>query len=247
MDHKWILIIFTGTVLVGCGGDVIKFTEPQPPRSKELTELPVVLQGIYENPSDSTVVAELNYQYSDPSDTGFVFEMTNSIEIDKENILNHINGSLNIYHNQLKDSTSIKDVSKEHFLDTFILEYYHRVRYSYDLITNHDTLSVYSFSLTDTLFAASATNQIRKMGKKIYLNIRIKEDKWAVYQVYLEDDHYLVFGSISEDDETVLRRLLEANEEDYKGVVTPSKKTFKEFIKMKGFKDKMRLTYKTDR
>ncbi|MDA0194069.1 MAG: hypothetical protein O2887_03555 [Bacteroidetes bacterium] len=240
MKRGWIYLLGIIIFVYGCGGSEIKFSAPQPNGAKSLTAFPSDFQSNFNFVSDSTIIGYFDKEYSIAPDSGITIDAKNTIEITDKAVFNHLEGALTLDFKILEDSATRAQFPRESIMDTLINQYYQRPNYQFTLASNEDSVLVFNVNLVDTMFYASNRNVIKKYKKGVYLNVE-NEAGWSLYQMLMNDD-LLSFTSISNDDETILRRILKNNEEDYENeVVSPSKNSFNEFLYMGGFENRIGL------
>lgn len=244
MKINWTLLIPILFLMISCDDSKIKFSEPQPSKTKILTKFPAYLQANYTTLTDSSIVQYFNaeYPYSAALEREIRLDIVNFIEITDKAIYNHLDGSLFWDFKLMEDSAGKAQYLNKFAFDSLANEFYQRVNYQYKVISTKDSVLVYDFHLVDTLFYSSEKNVIKKYKNEVYLNLQNTKGTWVVYQVASNKKDSLSFNTISKDDEIVLKKIMETNNEVFEiNGATPSKKSFKAFVKIGEFKNKVKL------
>ena len=235
----FIIILFTACE----GEETIRFLNPQPSSVKDLKQFSKKITGEYEfNTKKGFLISFDKMSYGLNNDSLLDFSGDNYLEIDSKRIINYISGSYDL--GQPSDSLEyiLKDSEN---IDSLIMFLFRTTKLGYQIDTLDKNNLVLKFSLTDTLFDISLEDQykLRKYKKKYYLNLYNDSTKtWTVFQLFVNEINFLKIHSISQNDITILDRLLEVNfEKKDSTYYDPSLKVFKEFIKLGGFANKVSL------
>ncbi|NQY09332.1 MAG: hypothetical protein HRT71_07425 [Flavobacteriales bacterium] len=241
MSKNWIYILLVSLFAIGCGESEMHFAEPQPSFAKTLNEFPTSLQGDYALESDSQMVGSFTRRYPNRVDTATVINAENHITISSNSIFNYVKGSIGIDF-KLLDSTDRAEFENEKSIDEMINMYYKRPNFDFILTSMVDSIVTYDVSIIDTMFYVSDINIIKKYKENIYLNMSTGDTTWFVIQIKSSDPNTISYNSTSDEDETVLERIMELNNEPFdKSSASPSKKSMKKFIKMGGWESEIEL------
>tara|TARA_B100000683_G_scaffold209850_1_gene204269 strand:- start:30544 stop:31275 length:732 start_codon:yes stop_codon:yes gene_type:complete len=234
-------ILLLAVLVVGCDDSKIKFSEPQPKKVKMIEKIPNNLIGDYTLCSDTSIIGHFDKEYPFKKEKDMKLNAENIVQITNKGFYNKIKGEITL---EFKKSDSLFRTyeSKKMMFDTLVDEYYNHPNYTYDITFFNDTSITFKFSLVDTMFYVSKKNIIKIYKGDPYLNINYGVNKWLVFQIKKNKNGTLFFNSITKSDDYVLRRIMKLNNENYTAdSLTPSKKSFSQFIKMEGFERGIKL------
>lgn len=235
MKTNLIFLIAISFLIISCGSSDIRFLEPQPNNTKVLKVISKKFQGNYSPISKTDFIGYFDFEYPYAVSDGFNLNLNNTLKITENAILNTLEGKIVLDFKTAGDSIEKSQYPKHDIIDSIAREQYKRANYSYKLISDQDSVQTFEFTLTDTMFCISNNNVLKKYKNNLYVNIEEDKDVWALYQLKLSD-RFLSLKSLSDEDVKDLNSILKKNDEvsDIE-VLSPSKKSFKEFVNTKGF------------
>lgn len=224
-----------------CEASKYGFNAPVPVKGKKLQSFDSKLMGSYSLQDTSRVLISESQTISDNRTNDSYFALKNIITISKDSMNNSITGLIVLN----KDSLSLKDKSDlllNQELDSDIINNIPNPTYFYQIDSNRSSYII-NLKLKSNLFAINDSGVLIQFEGNYYLNSYESSMKqWLCCQlVPVKNKKGLSVNTISNDEITIIKRLIitdpNINEKEY----VPSMKVFKQFIKQGGFENRISL------
>jgi hypothetical protein len=237
------LIFLLLLIFSSCSEPTIGFVTHQPSGVKSKTLINSKLIGEYVVIDTSVFLVDFHQTYSMKKDTNMKWKVKNVLTIMPEEIVNTLEGELLVLKSSL-DSTDRNKLLYFHDIDSTIVQYLKNPTYHYTIDSVEQWYKI-SFSIRSQLFKISPDNVYKEFRWKYYFN---SFEKGSGYWTCTQFDYnpklkVLSINSTSQDDISIIERLTEIEQHIEKNDknINPSKRTFKKFLRMKGFEDKIKL------
>ena len=241
MKKIYLLLFFVIFILTSCSKPVIWFATPQPKDVNQKNQIDNNLIGDYRCIDTSIVLIDFDQTYPFKKDSAMKLNIVNLLKIRQREIINTLEGDLFIMKSSLDSADKFKLLYLHDFDSTIIHNMLNPV-YSYTLDSIDKWYKIH-LNISSTVFKISENNVYKEFKEKYYFNRMGKLNIfWDCTQFdFNKELKTLSINSLSQDDVTLIERLTKLrNESDtINKNINPSKRTFKKFLRMKGFEDKI--------
>jgi hypothetical protein len=238
-----LLILFLPLIFSSCGEPIIGFVTHQPNGVKTKTLINSKLIGEYTVIDTSVFLVDFHQTFSTAKDSTMKWKVRNVIFIRQDKVVNTLEGELLVLKSSM-DSTDRIKLLYLHDIDSTIIQYLKKPTYHYTI----DSVELWykiNFKIESQLFKISQDNVYKEFKGKYYFNCFEKTSShWTCTQFDFNPKlKMLSVNSTSQDDISVIERLTEIEQHIEKNDknINPSKRTFRKFLRMKGFEDKIKM------
>jgi hypothetical protein len=241
MRTSMIFIICLCVIFCSCEASKYGFNAPVPIKGKKLQAFGNELIGTYKLTDTSRILISKSQTISKGKSNDSYFALKNTMTITKDSFINFISGLIVIN----KDSLSEKDKNDlllNQQLDTDIMNNIPNPTYFYQIDSNQSSYII-NLKLKSNLFAINDSGVLIQFKGNYYLNsYESLMKQWLCCQlVPFKNKKELSINTISNDDITILKRLIISDPNSNKKEYVPSMKVFKRFLKQGGFENKISL------
>jgi hypothetical protein len=241
--YVYLFILMIPVIFTSCGEPAIGFVTHQPKGVKPKPAINKDLIGEYVCIDTTICLIDFYETFPIANDSNTKWKVKNTFRIGENEIINKLQGELLVLKSSLDSSDKAK-LLYFHDIDSTIIQNIKNPVYNYTL-DSVDSWYKIDFSITSRLFKISKSNVYKEFKGKAYFNA-VKSDSvsWSCTQFdYNPKSKELSINSISRDDICIIKRLTEVEQHIVikEGSINPSKCTFKKFLRLNVFEDKIKL------
>lgn len=244
MKHfLYLFLIIAQVITVSCGKPIIGFVTHQPNGVNSKLMINKNLTGNYVCADTGVILINFNQTFPVKGDSAMKLRIKSILSIGQKELINKLDGDLLVLKSSLDSADKFKLLYR-HEMDSIIFQNILNPAYSYSIDSIDDWYKI-DIHVTSQLFKISENNVYKEFKRKFYFN-KIEKDNnyWICTQFeFNRKTKELSINSTSGDDISVIERLTEIEQGIDKNEknINPSKRTFKKFLRMKGFEDKIKL------